>query len=115
MGWFDSERNSSGILATRLAQDASLVQGVGPVYVCVMWVMKTFFSPTTTVPLLGHWDSFGYFGRNVCWNDSGFGHSLRLCVVVDPCAPFSSPFHDSIWVPSAQSLDRSRWEEQESS
>ena len=27
-GWFDSERNSSGILATRLAQDASQVQGV---------------------------------------------------------------------------------------
>ena len=28
IGWFDNERNSSGILATRLAQDASRVQGV---------------------------------------------------------------------------------------
>ena len=28
MGWFDEERNSSGILATRLSQDASRVQGV---------------------------------------------------------------------------------------
>ncbi|XP_011409250.2 PREDICTED: bile salt export pump-like [Amphimedon queenslandica] len=27
IGWFDNERNSSGILATRLAQDASRVQG----------------------------------------------------------------------------------------
>ena len=28
IAWFDEERNSSGILATRLAQDASRVQGV---------------------------------------------------------------------------------------
>lgn len=26
--WFDMDRNSSGILATRLAQDASQIQGV---------------------------------------------------------------------------------------
>lgn len=30
IGWFDDPKNSSGALTTRLATDASMVQGVGP-------------------------------------------------------------------------------------
>ena len=33
ISWFDNERNSSGALVTRLANDASQVQGVGVVRV----------------------------------------------------------------------------------
>ncbi len=32
IGWHDDERNSTGVLTTRLAGDASQVQGVSPVH-----------------------------------------------------------------------------------
>ena len=39
IGWFDNERNSTGALTTRLANDASQVQGVCEIlYVCLRFV-----------------------------------------------------------------------------
>ena len=33
VGWFDNQRNSSGALVTRLANDAAQVQGVCPLLI----------------------------------------------------------------------------------
>ena len=43
MGWHDDERNSTGTLTTRLANDAGEVQGVSPLNV-VLEVCLTFFT-----------------------------------------------------------------------
>ena len=43
IGWFDDERNSTGILTLRLSQDAANVQGVSSVHVSVNMYMTTSF------------------------------------------------------------------------
>lgn len=39
IGWFDDLRNNPGVLTTRLATDASQVQGVSLGGVCPLWML----------------------------------------------------------------------------
>ena len=59
IGWYDEERNSTGALTTRLANDAGQVQGVSTnslVYLRMEGVWESLsLSLFLSFPLSGHW------------------------------------------------------------
>ena len=66
MSWFDRRSNSTGALTTRLATDASVVQGV-------RHIIKELNYLITPV---GNWHSFGFGSSVSVW----FCHSCSYCV-----------------------------------
>lgn len=50
IGWFDDPINSPGALTTRLATDASMVQGVSMLLIIVLWSTHALHCITSPVP-----------------------------------------------------------------
>ena len=58
IGWFDREENNTGTLTTRLATDASAVQGVSSMYHCITEIhvkrLAPNFGQRVLTPNSGH-------------------------------------------------------------
>ena len=111
IGWHDLEQNSTGILTTRLAQDAARVQGVSvhsivicsclPPCVCMCVCVHSMCS-LCCIPV-GHRNSAWYSVGGSGGNGASTGHCSDLLLAADICAPWSGPHLDSGWLSPAES------------
>lgn len=92
IGWFDDERNSTGALTTRLANDAGQVQGVSEPLTSYLINLR-HSATVSSLPLIspvvpaGHRQSAGYADRNIYWDDICSGDCICIFLADDTCNP----------------------------